>query len=417
MNTDKTYFTKEDLEYILEGSVLLGSGGGGSKESGKSLIAAILNEGKNKRNMDRNMERNIVEYISPENVDDAAYMSVLAGVGAPEAMKESGFGYSAGRAFELLENEHRKSKQNVHDSSLNSFSYIVSGETGSIAMFVSMLVAVKKNIPAVDGDGAGRACPCLQMVTFYPKIPISPVVLVTSVPISDGGTEVVLHQNSPSAVDDVSRSIIESKEFNDIASIACYTMSGKDMKETIVRGTFTKARDLGEIITENIGINVSDFLEMLEEKTNIKGYLLFEGRVSNIENKTNGGFDFGKVTIEKNGEKVYVLHQNENLSAFLIKEDQKVKPLAFAPDLICYMELDEHKIKQSCSNVDIQKNTEVALIGFSADEKLLENFLLDLFTEARGNLGDFYEYKRIEDLNKPDKKLLDGILTEARKII
>ena len=58
------------------------------------------------------------------------------------------------------------------------------------------------------------------------------------------------------------------------------------------------------------------------------------------------------------------------ISAPFLFKNKKVKPLAFAPDLICYMELDENKIKQSLSNADIQKNKEVALIGFKADEKL-----------------------------------------------
>jgi len=40
---------------------------------------------------------------------------------------------------------------------------------------------------------------------------------------------------------------------------------------------------------------------------------------------------------------------------------------------------------------------------------------LKIFTEARGKLGDFYEYQSLEDLNKSNKKSLDGILIEVRK--
>jgi DUF917 family protein len=190
-------------------------------------------------------------------------------------------------------------------------------------------------------------------------------------------------------------------------------MTGEAMKKIIIRNTFTKARDVGKIIRENQGINASDFLQRLKEEKQIQGYLLFEGIISNIENKTIGGFDFGKVTIkrkevekveeenieEEKVEEVYAIHQNENLSAFLIKEDKKVKPLAFAPDLICYMELDENKIKRPLSNVDVQKNKEVALIGFKADEKLREAYFLEIYAKVRENLGDFYEYQPIEDLS------------------
>lgn len=323
-------------------------------------------------------------------------MAVVGGIGSPEAAKEFGFEYSAKRAFELLEK--------VSNTSIlsNSFSYAVAGETGAISQFIAMLVAVQKNIPIIDGDGAGRAFPKLQLATFASKpkeIPISPVVLINSKSLLGGGTEIILYQNNPSVVDEISRDIISSKEFNYVASFACFTMCGKAMKKAVVRNTYTKARDVGKIIKENQGINATNFLQKLEEKTQIKGYLLFEGIVSNVENITSGGFDFGKVTVEKDEVKVYVTHQNENLSAFLVKENQEVKPLAFAPDLICYMELEENKIRKPLSNVDIKKNKEVALIGFKADEKLRDTYFLEIFSNARGNLGDFYAYRRIEDLN------------------
>lgn len=64
------------------------------------------------------------------------------------------------------------------------------------------------------------------------------------------------------------------------------------------------------------------------------------------------------------------------------------------------MELDENKIKQPLSNVDIQINKEVALIGFKANEKLRDAYFLDIFAKTRENLGDTYEYQPVEDLNK-----------------
>lgn len=154
---------------------------------------------------------------------------------------------------------------------------------------------------------------------------------------------------------------------------------------------------------------------ILEEKTKVKDIFFLNEELGVLRIKPIVDLIFGKVTIEKNDKKAYVIHQNENLSVFLAEENNKVKPLAFAPDLICYMELDGHKIKQSLSNADIQQNTEVALIGFNANEKLLEDSLLKIFSEARAKLGDFYEYQPLENLNKSDKKSLDGILIEVSK--
>ncbi len=190
-------------------------------------------------------------------------MAVVGGIGSPEAAKEFGFGYSARRAFELLE---KVSNAGVLS---NAFSCTVSGETGAVSQFIAMLVAVQKNIPVIDGDGAGRAFPKLQMATFASnpeEIPISPVVLVNSKSVDEGGTEIVLYQNNPSFVDEISRAIIESKEFNDIASFACFTMNGEAMKKIIVRNTFTQTRDVGKIIKESQGINTSIFYRNSKKK-------------------------------------------------------------------------------------------------------------------------------------------------------
>jgi DUF917 family protein len=171
INKEKLYFTEEYLENILEGTVLLASGGGGAREDGKSLMKAILDEGKR------------VEYISPEDVDDEEFMAVVGGIGAPEAVREFGFQYSARRAFELLE------KVSAFDTLSSAFSCALSGETGAVSQFITMLVTLQKSIPVVDGNGAGRAFPSLQMATFAgnpEEIPISPVILVNSKRVGEG---------------------------------------------------------------------------------------------------------------------------------------------------------------------------------------------------------------------------------------
>jgi DUF917 family protein len=98
-------------------------------------------------------------------------------------------------------------------------------------------------------------------------------------------TEIVLYQNNPSFVYEISRAIIESKEFNDIASFACFTMNGEAMKNTIVRNTFTRTRDIGKIIKASQGINAINFLQKLEEKNRYKGtsFLKEELSVSKIK--------------------------------------------------------------------------------------------------------------------------------------
>lgn len=373
MKPQKTFFNRQDLQDILFGAVLLGSGGGGSIENGKQLIKKFAPHPQ-------------VEYIEPANVEKFKYMPVLAGLGSPDAFEKHDFSRSPKIVFEALEQAKQR-----------SFSYTVPVETGAIAHLTAMLVAVQKGIAVVDGDGGGRAFPSLAMASFAESkagsnktaVPISPVVIATEREVEQGGTEVQFNQNDPADVDDLGRAVISTQEFEDVAAIACFAMDGETMQKTIVPNTLTRARNVGRLIREAVQNKknpVADVLSYLD------GYKLFQGKITDIKEKTQGGFDFGTVVITSaTGKKAYVLNQNENLVAW---SDQEDRPLAIAPDLICYMGTDG----QTLSNADIRKDQDVTLIGVKAPQQLRTPYFINVFGKALKNLGYYGSYVPIEHL-------------------
>lgn len=197
------------------------------------------------------------------------------------------------------------------------------------------------------------------------------------------------NQNDPAIVDDLGRAIIDTPEFKDVAAIACFAMDGETMQKAIVPNTLTRARKVGRLIrdaVQNQKNPVADVLSYLD------GYQLFQGKITDIKENTQGGFDFGTVVIESaTGKKAYILNQNENLVAW---SDQEDRPLAIAPDLICYMGTDG----QTLSNADISLGQDVTLIGVKAPEQLRKPYFINVFGKALKNLGYYGSYVPIEYL-------------------
>lgn len=376
MSKPTGFFNPQDLEDLLNGAVFLASGGGGARDNGNALKDAILEVSEQ------------VAYIDPTQVDPKQFASVIAAMGAPEKFKESGFTHAPLRSFNLLEEAKKKnfpeSKETAEDY---AFSYIVPVETGVIAHMMSMLVAVQKNIAVVDGDGGGRAFPSLAMSTFAcDGITVAPGALVTEKSVATGGTEVVLNLKNPVIVDDLSRALLNTTEFNDVASLACFAMNGATMQKVVIPNTLTKARNLGSLIRK-----ASNPVEAIVKA--LEGYILFAGGISDIQETTQVGFDFGTVVIEnESGAKVYVLNQNENVIAW---SDQKAHPIALAPDPICYITPDG----MTLSNADLQKGQEVVLIGLKAPDRLRVPYFINIFKQVYEQVFQYHgPYVPIEQL-------------------
>ncbi|NNE34540.1 MAG: DUF917 family protein, partial [Rhodothermales bacterium] len=137
----RTIQNRQDLEDILNGTCILGSGGGGPYSVGNALIEPIMKAGG-------------VKLIEPSEAGDADHMAVAAGVGSPEAATSDpgAFAKIPVIAFDALAKMRGVTFDNV-----------LSVEIGAGNSFVPMAVAATQGIPMIDGSGAGRAVPSLTM--------------------------------------------------------------------------------------------------------------------------------------------------------------------------------------------------------------------------------------------------------------
>ncbi len=111
---------EEEIKDVLVGATFMGSGGGGSGEQGLELLESLKKE----------LGEVEIELISPEEMDPNGYAVMVAGIGAPKALKERGFGPEAKYAFETF--------QKVFSLSGREVKYLMAGELGGFNTMVPM---------------------------------------------------------------------------------------------------------------------------------------------------------------------------------------------------------------------------------------------------------------------------------------
>ncbi|HHC24038.1 MAG TPA: DUF917 domain-containing protein [Desulfobacterales bacterium] len=375
----KCFFDEQDLHDILSGSVFLACGGGCSIVGGKKMMDAVLNI------------TDKVEYVPFENVDKGKFMAVHAGMGSSGALKENPpLEFGTLRSFNLLEDTLKKKLFATGRKGEYSLSYVVPVESSALAYFMCMLTGVQKKIPVLDGDGGGRAFPKLSMCTFASVgVPVSPAVLVNELPMDDGGTELIMNQESSDVVDELCRAVLDTPVFNNAASLAGFAMSGETLhrENAVVRNTLTKARDIGRVIRKNPNEAVEAVISLL------KAHKLFDGAVVDISEQSKGGFNIGTVVIENGKNKVHVLNQNENI---IVWSSEKNYPVAMAPDLICYLGDDGKPV----SNTAMEKGQYLTLIGVEAPKEMTTRYIINEFSGLYRSFEYFGPYVPLKDIRQ-----------------
>ncbi|MEB3691960.1 MAG: DUF917 domain-containing protein, partial [Caldisphaeraceae archaeon] len=332
-----------DLENIVWGATLLGSGGGGSPENGLKLISEIKRLNKP------------VKILEEEDIKENYHIATVAGMGAPLALKEKGFGSEAIYAFEAIEGLY-----NIVGVRIDA---VMPVETGGFNSIVPLYVASYKDIPVADFDGAGgRAVPELSTLLYQLyKISSSPLALANK----DGDKVVVWLGNPLNAKvgEEIGRHVTVS--FGMISGIAGWVLTGEQAKNYMSPKSITNALNVGKAIEEakNSG---RDPIEAAIKQ--LDGYELFRGIIKSIDVRTTEGFDFGRITFEGidaySSKKFYIDFKNENMIAWKNENE----PIAMVPDLICLLSLDGTPM----TNADIKVGMKLAIIGFRSGKKWRE---------------------------------------------
>lgn len=386
MTERELFFNEQDLYDILNGSMLLGCGGGGSRDKSEFLLKnSILPVSRKVRYMD-------ISSIPPGSGDMAAVFSLM---GFPK-MNVSIDDLENVMQQDILKEGLMKVYNLMKKETGASFIFPLSIETGAFSIFTSMLLSLMLDLPVIDCDCGGRAYPKVDMCTFAAtKINPSPTVL--SAIATDLNVEISC--NDCTSVDEICRSIISNdlfyvpgpgsgkmKAYGGFA--AQFPTRLGIAKDSVVANTITKSRDIGRTIRENAADPVGAVIREHQ------GYKLFSGKISKIDLRAENGYCCGTVKIESHDnsdETATIKCFNEN---FIIWSDKENQPLAMAPDLICYISPDGRAL----SNSDIEEGADIYVIGFNANPKLLVPYTLESYQKVLNYLGYYGPYKPINML-------------------
>ncbi|NNG66094.1 DUF917 family protein [Caldanaerobacter subterraneus] len=353
----------ESIEDIAVGAALLGTGGGGDPYIGKLMaIQAVQKNGE-------------VELIDVEDVPDDALVVPVAMMGAPTVLVEKiPSGKEIFHAFDSL--------QNYLDKEVYA---VLPIEAGGVNSMIPIMVAAEKKLPLVDVDGMGRAFPELQMVTYHLYgISATPMVLA-----DEKGNSLILNTINNFWTEAFARNA--TVIMGGSAMIAIYPMYGKDVKKAGIRDIVSYSAQIGRAIRE-ARKKGNDPINALLEVTG--GYLLFKGKISDVQRRTTGGFAKGEAHIDGidqyKGETLVMDFQNENLIA-----RQNGKVVASVPDLICTV--DAHT-SLPITTEGLRYGQRVYIIGIPCDEKWRTEKGLE--TVGPRYFGYDIDYVPVEELNR-----------------
>jgi len=325
-----------DCEAVALGAGILGTGGGGNTYLGKIwLEAEFVTRATSCRIIDANQTN-----------DDDLFCAVGT-MGAPTVGVEK-----IPRGDEL-----EKAVRSLEKHIGRSFDGILIGEIGGANALKPLICALQMNLPVVDGDGMGRAFPELQMDSFaIGGLDLAPLALGDC-----HGNQVILSTvRSPKQAESYARNL--TIEMGGSVALAMPMMSGKDLKSLLIRGTLSLARSIGQevIRARNVGENpIAPIIAL----TN--GKLLFSGKITDVERRTNRGFSLGKMQLAafgSNRDQLEIHFQNENLIAYL-----NGAVVCTVPDLITLVDVETG---EPIGTEMLRYGLRVAVIGMPAPIEL-----------------------------------------------
>lgn len=354
---------KQEIEAIAVGAALLGTGGGGDPYIGKLMALQAIEE------------HGPVTVLEPHEVPDDALIVPSSMMGAPTVMLEKiPSGEEAIAAFQKLE-------EYLGEKVYATFPI----EAGGLNSMLPFALAARLELPVVDADGMGRAFPELQMVTFY----LDGVSATPAVIADEKGNTALL-----STIDNIwTERIARAATIQMGGSVmnAMYSMRGKNLKESGIPNILELEEEIGKVIRLAKVNRVNAIQEVLKT---VGGFELFQGKVIDINRKTETGFARGVATFEGmndyKDETLQLRFQNEHLIA---QTDKKL--LCVTPDLIAV--LDE-ETGLPITTEGIRYGSRCVVIGIPCHPKWRTKKGIE--TVGPGYFGYDVDYIPVEELAK-----------------
>jgi len=368
--------SKDELNDMLIGVGILGTGGGGDPETfGRPLVEWDIKKGREYR------------IIDPQEIEDDAVVvsgGYAGSVKAFTSVQKMLEGWDS--RFELLE-----ALRIMESISNRKVDYVVPFEIGGANTPVILSLAARAGLVTVDGDGLGRAAPETQMSSF-----LGHGISLTPMPFVDleGNVIVVNHAVKPTYPDELMRTAIVLNGGS--GANTHYPMSGKQLKESVVPNTISLSIEIGRAVREALDVKKNPVEAFMQT---VKGTEVFQGAVQTIHGEDRGGFYHVKAAVKGlgkyKGKRMEVIFKNETMMAHVNK-----KLVSVFPDLLCMLDA---KSGRGIMTANLRPRTKIVFVGVPAHERLRECLKTEIGRHAFGAARFGYpnvKYRPIEILTR-----------------
>jgi uncharacterized protein len=270
-----------DINSLALGASFLSSGGGGDSLVEASLIKELI---------EKNGELNLINISSLSNNDLIMPTAFIGSIVGKEKLLNK-------RAFNSLLYAFKKYYGKLP-------AVIMPGEIGGANGLFPLIMGAITGIPILDGDLLGRSFPEVHMAStnVIGSVSCAPTFLV-----NDKGAIEILFIKSPKKMEKAARAM--AVKWGGCAIIGVYCMNALQGKSCIIKGSISKAIQLGHIMN----YKENDVLTKLCEVT--KGRIIFTGKIKAVERRVENGFLKGKVEVLNKNNQTYTIHyKNEYLA-------------------------------------------------------------------------------------------------------
>lgn len=339
--------TERDVEDLISGVTILGTGGGGSPAKGLAILKKDIEQGR----------RLTIASLDEIPNDALTVCSYFCGSIAPSKKKSGAvvFEDPMGVAFERMEKYLGK----------RVFA-TVAAELGGMNTAIPLHVASLMNRAFLDADYIGRAAPEL----LHSTASIFEVSMLPSVAVSEGGNVTIVEKcANPNEYEGIVRNL--SIVAGGSVAVVDTPVNGLVARKVTIRDTISKSIEVGKTVRE---ANTTGKDAISELVACLGAFLLFKGVVRKYEWEDREGFLYGEATYEGTekwkGHWLKIWIKNENIIAW---KDGEV--VATAPDLICVTDEKGHGI----TNSELKEGMKAAVLGVKAPEVWLTPKGLELF--------------------------------------
>ncbi len=361
--------SKTEIEDLVVGATIFGTGGGGSPEAGLKSLMSQFNQGRK------------LQLVSLDELKDNDLIA------SP---------YFVGSVAQKSEKQHHQKKHVIEDPIAAAFKLLenrlgkriaatVAAELGGANTPASMAIAAKLGLPSVDGDLMGRAGPELHQSTLH----IFSFSMVPSAVVSPTGNQFLVENYS--VIDDyeaIARyaSVISGGYVGVVDS----PLEVSKANRCLVKGTISKCIEIGMERREAVEENRDPVDAVLRKLEN--GRKIFKGIVSKYSWRDAKGFLFGEVHVsgagEYKGKKLRSAIMNEHIMCWIDN-----KPAVMPPDLIMFLDSSSGV---GITNDKLAKGKKVTVLGSSIDKMWRKRRGLEFFGPR--HFGHLYDYVPFEKL-------------------